>query len=114
MRTTYLLFVLAVLVPVAALALVVLVRAGRRVLGAAAIGLVVLLALTAVFDNVLVGTRIVGYDEDLILGLKVGVAPIEDFGYAIAAALALPAAWVLLRRRPATDRRPSSDEHRAP
>jgi lycopene cyclase domain-containing protein len=97
--TTYLLLAAGVAVPLSVAALVVLARAGRRVLLPALVGLVVLLALTAVFDNVIVGTGIVAYDPTLILGLKVGVAPIEDFSYAIVAALVLPALWVLLGRR---------------
>jgi lycopene cyclase domain-containing protein len=64
-----------------------------RVLGLTALGV---LLLTAVFDNVLVGTGIVGYDAARISGAYVGVAPIEDFAYAIAAVLLLPALWRLL------------------
>ena len=64
-----------------------------RVLGLTAMGV---LLLTAVFDNVLVGTGIVGYDAKRISGAFVGVAPIEDFAYAIAAVLMLPSLWLLL------------------
>ena len=39
------------------------------------------------------------YDPAKILGVRIGVAPVEDFSYAIVAALALPALWVLLGRR---------------
>lgn len=60
---------------------------------------VLLLILTAVFDNVLVGTGIVGYDESLISGAKIGVAPLEDFAYAIAALVLLPSLWSLLTPR---------------
>lgn len=56
-------------------------------------------ALTAVFDNVIVGTGIVAYDASKILGLMIGVAPIEDFAYTIAAALLIPAVWILLGKR---------------
>ena len=81
----------AVLVSVAA---ILARRAPRwRAVGLTAIGVLV---LTAVFDNVLVGTGIVGYDADLISGVFVGVAPIEDFAYAIAAIVMLPALWSLL------------------
>lgn len=54
-----------------------------------AIGLAtaVLVIATAIFDNVIVGTGIVAYDESLILGFKIGFAPIEDFAYALAAPL---------------------------
>jgi lycopene cyclase domain-containing protein len=99
---TYLLVAGGVLVPVAAASLVVLVRAGRRTLATAGAALVVLLLLTAVFDNVIVGTGLVAYAPDRILGLRIGVAPVEDFAYPVAAALALPALWALLgpRREP--------------
>jgi lycopene cyclase domain-containing protein len=99
---TYLLVAGGVLVPVAVAALVVLARAGRRPLATAAAALAVLLVLTAVFDNVIVGTGIVGYDPARILGIRIGVAPLEDFAYPMAAALGLPALWTLLgpRREP--------------
>ena len=99
--TTYLWLAAGVAVPVSVAALVVLARAGRRALLPALAGLVVLVLLTAVFDNVIVGTGIVAYDDARILGVRLGVAPVEDFSYCVVAALALPALWVLLGRRPA-------------
>jgi lycopene cyclase domain-containing protein len=96
--TTYLWLAAAVALPVSVAALVVLARSGRRVLLPALVGLVVLVAVTAVFDNVIVGTGVVAYDGGRILGLRIGVAPVEDFSYALVAALALPALWVLLGR----------------
>jgi lycopene cyclase domain-containing protein len=84
-------------VAVVALAAILARHAPRwRAVGLTAI---VVLVLTAVFDNVLVGTGIVGYDPALISGVFVGVAPIEDFAYAIAAIVLLPSLWVLLARR---------------
>ena len=59
----------------------------------------VLVALTAVFDNVIVGVGIVDYDDTKIAGLLVPVAPIEDFAYAIGAVLLVPALWTWLGRR---------------
>jgi lycopene cyclase domain-containing protein len=97
--TTYALLAAGVLVPVAALSLVVLVRAGRDVLLPALAAVGVLLVATAVFDSVIVGTGIVGYDSARILGLRIGTAPVEDFAYPIAAGLGLPALWHLLRPR---------------
>jgi lycopene cyclase domain-containing protein len=64
-----------------------------RAVGLAAIPLLI---LTAVFDNILVGTGIVGYHEALISGAKIGFAPLEDFAYAIAALVLLPSLWALL------------------
>lgn len=57
------------------------------------ITLVGLLALTAVFDNVIVGLNIVGYNTNNILGLFIGVAPVEDFFYALLAVIVVPAVW---------------------
>ena len=62
--------------------------------------LVVVVILTAVFDNVIIGIGLVDYDGSTISGVKIGLAPIEDFAYAIAAAVGLPAVWILLSRRP--------------
>ena len=72
----------------------------RRV-GFSAVGwtLVVLIALTLVFDNMIVGFGIVGYDDALISGIRVPFAPIEDFSYAIAAAFMVPAVWIVLGSR---------------
>jgi len=52
-----------------------------------------LLVLTAVFDSIIVGLGIVGYDSTKILGLYIGNAPIEDFFYAIFAVLVIPVIW---------------------
>ncbi|GAA4629277.1 lycopene cyclase domain-containing protein [Cellulomonas oligotrophica] len=60
----------------------------------------VMMLLTAVFDNVLVGAGLVGYDPARILGWRIGVAPVEDFAYTVAALVLLPSVWELLRREP--------------
>jgi lycopene cyclase domain-containing protein len=85
-------------VAVVALAAVLARRAPRwRAVGLAAI---VLLLATVVFDNVLVATGIVGYDSGRISGVLIGVAPIEDFAYAVAAVVLLPSLWSLLGDSP--------------
>jgi len=61
-----------------------------------AIVLGVVLVMTAVFDNVMIGVGLVGYDEALISGALIGVAPLEDFAYAVAAVVLLPSLWCLL------------------
>ncbi len=99
------------IVALVAVAAVLARRAPRwREVGLAAL---VLLVLTAVFDNVLVATGIVGYDAARISGVLVGVAPLEDFAYAIAAVVLLPSLWALLgggldMRREAATRPPGS------
>jgi lycopene cyclase domain-containing protein len=99
--TTYWLLNLAFLAFVALVAVVTVLarRAPRwRPVGLAAIPLLI---LTAVFDNVLVGVGIVAYDPVRISGLRLGVAPVEDFAYAIAAVVLLPCLWSLLTPRSA-------------
>ena len=63
------------------------------------VSLAVMLLLTAVFDNAIIGFGIVDYDESLISGLRIGVAPVEDFAYTIAAVLVIPALWHLAEKR---------------
>jgi lycopene cyclase domain-containing protein len=61
-----------------------------------------LLLATAIFDNIMIEVGLVGYSEEALLGFKVGLAPIEDFAYPVAALVLLPALWYLLRRRSAS------------
>lgn len=64
----------------------------------ASVGLVmgVVLLMTAVFDNVMIGVGLVGYSADKISGAFIGIAPLEDFAYAIAAVVLLPSLWTLI------------------
>lgn len=57
-----------------------------------------LLALTAVFDNAIIAFKIVAYDASKISGFMIGLAPIEDFAYAIAVVLLIPTVWKLAGR----------------
>ncbi len=88
-------------------ALAVLRGASRRTAGTAAgCALGAVLALTAVFDNVILALGIVAYDDAQLSGIRLGLAPLEDFAYAVAAGVGLPALWILLgRRRPRETRR---------
>lgn len=52
-----------------------------------------LLALTMVFDNVIIGLGIVAYDTAKISQLYIGIAPIEDFFYAVLAVVLVPTLW---------------------
>jgi lycopene cyclase domain-containing protein len=86
---------------VAAVAGAVLARraGGRRPSwGAVVLAGAVLLVLTAVFDSIMIAAELFSYAPDLISGLRVGLAPVEDFAYPLAAVLALPALWALLTR----------------
>ncbi|HWS57308.1 MAG TPA: lycopene cyclase domain-containing protein [Actinotalea sp.] len=100
---------LLVSLPFVAAAVGVLVVARRRSrraggpgmpdLAAVGAALGVLLVLTAVFDNLMISVGLVDYSADRILGLRLGVAPVEDFTYPVAGALLLPALWHLLGGR---------------
>lgn len=57
-----------------------------------------LLVLTAVFDNVMIALGIMEYADAAISGARIGLAPIEDFAYPLAAVLLLPSLWVLMDR----------------
>ncbi len=102
---TYLELDVAFLAVVAVVALVGIVV--RRTPAWAAVGLVAVLLLvtTAIFDNVMISIGLVAYNPELIWGAFVGVAPVEDFAYPLAAAVGLPALWVLLGPSPAGRRR---------
>lgn len=89
------------LAAVAVVAIVAMLRGRPRPWLAIAITLGVLLVVTAIFDNVMIGVGLVGYDRAKISGAFIGVAPLEDFAYAIAAAVLLPSLWILTEgRRP--------------
>ncbi|GAA2247140.1 hypothetical protein GCM10010401_21080 [Rarobacter faecitabidus] len=69
---------------------------GSRYFSAIAITTVVLVALTAAFDNFMIAAELFHYAPESLLGISVGRAPIEDFSYPIAGALFLPALWIAL------------------
>lgn len=71
-----------------------------------AISAAVLFVLTAVFDNIMIAAGLFTYPEEHLSGLRIGLAPIEDFSYAVCAAFLVPAVHTLLRRRDAVDRTP--------
>lgn len=55
--------------------------------------LVILLILTAVFDNLLIFFSVIDYNADKLLGVYVGRAPIEDFFYPVLAVFLIPTLW---------------------
>ena len=99
---TYLLLV-GIFVGIAAVVLAAVVRSRARAGGRsgpslAAIGwsFAALTVLTAVFDNLMIAAGLVEYDEEQLVGLWIGRAPVEDFGYPAAVVLLMPALWHLL------------------
>ena len=59
----------------------------------------VMLLLTLVFDNLIIATGIVDYDPEKISGVRLGVAPIEDFAYTLVALVLVPSVFNFLRSR---------------
>jgi len=100
---TYWLLNAVFLAIVAALAVTALVSRRNPRWRAVVITAGILLVMTAVFDNVMISVGLVGYSADAISGTFIGIAPLEDFAYTIAAVVGLPCLWTVLgMRRTAT------------
>lgn len=54
------------------------------------VSLIILIIATAIFDSLIIHFNIVDYDYSKTLGVAIGKAPMEDFFYAILAAIAAP------------------------
>ncbi|WP_347109288.1 prenyltransferase [Paenarthrobacter sp. S56] len=65
---------------------------------AAGLAFAALAVLTAVFDSAMIGMELFHYDDSHLLGAKIGLAPVEDFAYPLAAVLVLPGLWIWLTR----------------
>ena len=92
----------AIFVAVALLVVLLALRRSsnqRTVVLSVAAALVVMVALTAVFDNVMIASGLFDYAGHALHGLRVGLAPIEDFAYPLAAAMLLPGLWLVSTRR---------------
>ncbi|HWI30980.1 MAG TPA: lycopene cyclase domain-containing protein, partial [Microbacterium sp.] len=93
---TYPLITLPFLVVTALVALATLRRPGfARRMAASGITAGALAVLTAVFDNVMIAAGLFTYPEQHVSGLRIGLAPIEDFAYALCAAFLVPAVFTL-------------------
>jgi lycopene cyclase domain-containing protein len=82
-----------------ALSLVFLLLVPKNRWPAYLVGILPMLLITALFDNLIVGAGIVDYDPSKISGVMVGLVPIEDFAYTIAAVLIVPSVWSALTNR---------------
>ena len=99
---TYALLIL----PFAAVTLAVVLWTARRPafgvrMAASGIAAAVLVVLTAVFDNAMIAAGLFTYPPEHLSGLRIGLAPLEDFSYPICAAFLVPAVFDLLRARTA-------------
>lgn len=97
---TYTLIVIpfAVLTAIVTLASARRPRFGQR-MTASALTAAALILLTAVFDNLMIAAGLVVYPPDKLSGMRIGLAPIEDFAYPLCGAFLLPAVYALLNRR---------------
>ena len=58
-----------------------------------------MLVLTALFDNLIIAAGIVEYDHSKLLGIYVGVVPLEDFAYTVLAVLLVPTIWKAMNKK---------------
>lgn len=58
-----------------------------------ALTVAILVFFTAIFDSLIVGQGIVAYDFAKTLRIFIGRAPVEDFAYAVVAAILIPYLW---------------------
>lgn len=81
--------------PVLAVA-VVTRRPDRRWWAATGLTALALVVLTAVFDSVMIAADLFRFDEESLTGVRVGLAPIEDFAWPIAATILVASLLLLL------------------
>lgn len=62
------------------------------------ITLLIMLILTAIFDSLIVGFDIVGYNLNNISQIYIFKAPIEDFAYTILAVIIIPFIWGSIKK----------------
>ncbi len=97
---TYALLVIPFALVTAVVALSTVRRpAFARRMASSGITAVVLVVLTAIFDNLMIAAGLFTYPEHHLSGVRIGLAPIEDFSYAVCAAFLVPAVYTLLARR---------------
>ena len=67
-----------------------------------AVVFVALAVLTVVFDSIMIWADLFRFEDEHMSGLRIGLAPVEDLAWPLAAALLLPAVWTWLRRHDAS------------
>ncbi len=72
----------------------------RRVVVQLGVALVLMLGLTAIFDNVMIAVGLFDYGKHTLSGLYIGLAPIEDFLYPLCAVVLMSGLWWLLGAAP--------------
>jgi lycopene cyclase domain-containing protein len=90
------------MIPVAVLLIFARKSVNWKVLGLSTLALIV---MTAIFDNFIVGSGVVAYNPETLLGVFIGFAPIEDFAYTLVAAVLIPLTWWWLGSRQSNSRK---------
>ena len=52
--------------------------------------------MTAVFDSLMIAVDLFRFAEGDLLGIRIGLAPVEDLAWPVAAGVLLPSLWLLL------------------
>lgn len=90
---------LAVVVVLASLAVAVVAgvlrRLGARWWAATGATAAVLIALTVLFDSLMIAADLFRYGDEELLGARVWLTPVEDLAWPVVAALLLPSLWAL-------------------
>lgn len=77
-------------------------RPGPRWWAVSGLTILVLLVLTLVFDNLMIAADLFRYPPEQLTGIRLGLVPIEDLAWPLAAGLLLPSLHLLLT--PSEDR----------
>lgn len=72
----------------------------RRVAGQLGAALAIMVVLTAIFDNLMIYAGLFDYGQHTLTGVRIGMAPIEDFFYPVCAVLFVSGLWWLLSAAP--------------
>jgi len=75
----------------------------RQRMASSALTALVLVGLTLVFDNLMIAVDLFSYPHEHLSGLKLGLAPLEDFAYPLCAAFLVPALFTLFAPLPSKD-----------
>lgn len=85
-------------------------RPDRRWWIATGLTAVALAVLTAVFDSIMIAADLFRFDESSLTGVHIGLAPIEDFAWPLAATILISSMSLLLARSDHAIRVSAEDE----
>ncbi|MFV0373836.1 lycopene cyclase domain-containing protein [Microbacterium sp.] len=94
---TYLILIVPFTIVAAAVTVLSATRPGFGArLRASALTAAVLVVLTAIFDNLMIAADLFTYPPEHLSGIRIGLAPIEDFAYPVCIAFLAPGVFALL------------------